>query len=92
VTLIEISEAMDLIHDAADPEANIIFGAVIDEGLCGAMKITVIATNLAAASGKSEPGDSSFLVPQTGNSKSNSNNRDAPPDFNTPAFLRKSAN
>jgi len=92
VTLIEISEAMDLIHDAADPEANIIFGAVIDEGLSGAMKITVIATNLAAASSKSEPGDSSFLVAQAGSSKSNSNNPDAPPDFNTPAFLRKSAN
>lgn len=44
VTLFEISEAMSIIHDAADPDANIIFGAAIDDRLRGEMKITVIAT------------------------------------------------
>ncbi|MDZ4247800.1 MAG: cell division protein FtsZ, partial [Patescibacteria group bacterium] len=33
-----------VITDAADPDANIIFGAVIDEELAGEIKITVIAT------------------------------------------------
>jgi len=40
----EVSEASNIIHDAADPEANIIFGAVLDETMKGEIKITVIAT------------------------------------------------
>jgi cell division protein FtsZ len=40
----EVSEASSIIHDAADGEANIIFGAVLDESMKGAVKITVIAT------------------------------------------------
>jgi cell division protein FtsZ len=40
----EVSEASELIHDAADPEANIIFGAVLDENMKDEVKITVIAT------------------------------------------------
>jgi cell division protein FtsZ len=44
LTLNEIHEAADLINQAADPEANIIFGAVINPELEGEVKITVIAT------------------------------------------------
>lgn len=44
LSLIEISEASSIIHDAAHEEANIIFGAVIDPRLEGRVKITVIAT------------------------------------------------
>ncbi len=44
LTLFEVDEAMRVIHDAADPEANIIFGSVPDEGMQNEMKITVIAT------------------------------------------------
>ena len=44
ITLAEISEAANLIHDKADPEAMIIFGSVIDSTLQGAVQITVIAT------------------------------------------------
>ena len=40
----EVSEASDIIHDAAHPEANIIFGAVLDESMKDEVKITVIAT------------------------------------------------
>src|SRR5205814_6195337 len=40
----EVSEASNIIHDAADGEANIIFGAVLDESMKGEVKITVIAT------------------------------------------------
>ena len=40
----EVSEASSIIHDAADPEANIIFGAVLDETMKSEVKITVIAT------------------------------------------------
>lgn len=44
LTMHEIDEAAKVITDAADPDANIIFGAVIDEELAGEIKITVIAT------------------------------------------------
>jgi cell division protein FtsZ len=40
----EVSEASSIIHESADPEANIIFGAVLDENMKGEVKITVIAT------------------------------------------------
>jgi cell division protein FtsZ len=40
----EVNTAAELIQAAADPEANIIFGAVIDENLKDEIIITVIAT------------------------------------------------
>lgn len=40
----EIDEAARVITDAADPDADIKFGTVIDEGMQGEVKITVIAT------------------------------------------------
>ncbi|MDO4867439.1 MAG: cell division protein FtsZ [Clostridia bacterium] len=43
-SIIDINEAAQLITAAADPEANIIFGAGIDESLDDEVKITVIAT------------------------------------------------
>jgi cell division protein FtsZ len=44
LTLFEFDEAMRVIHDAADPDANIITGMVTDERMQNEMKITVIAT------------------------------------------------
>jgi cell division protein FtsZ len=40
----EIDEAAKAITEAADTDANIIFGAIIDEAMQGEVKITVIAT------------------------------------------------
>jgi cell division protein FtsZ len=40
----EVSEAASVIHKAADEEANIIFGAVLDDKMTDEIKITVIAT------------------------------------------------
>jgi cell division protein FtsZ len=42
--LFEVNEAAEIITQAADPDANIIFGAVIDETLQDEVRITVIAT------------------------------------------------
>jgi cell division protein FtsZ len=42
--LLEINEAAEIVQDAADPDANIIFGAVIDENIKDELRITVIAT------------------------------------------------
>src|ERR687886_695300 len=41
--LFEINEAAQLVTDAAHPEANIIFGAVIDDALGDEVRVTVIA-------------------------------------------------
>lgn len=42
--LFEVNEAAEIIAQAADPEANIIFGAVIDESMQEEVRVTVIAT------------------------------------------------
>jgi cell division protein FtsZ len=42
--LFEVNEAAELVAQAADPDANIIFGAVIDDNLKDELIITVIAT------------------------------------------------
>jgi cell division protein FtsZ len=47
-SIIDINEAAQLITQAADPEANIIFGADIDESLDDEVRITVIATGFEA--------------------------------------------
>lgn len=44
ITLQEINEAICIAQDSADPEANIIFGSLVDEGANDEVKITVIAT------------------------------------------------
>jgi len=49
LTLHEVNEAATLIQEEADEEANIIFGAVIDEALGDEVRITVIATGFGEA-------------------------------------------
>ena len=44
LALSEISDAADVVAQAADPEASIIFGAVIDPNIENEVRITVIAT------------------------------------------------
>lgn len=44
ITLHEVSKASELIHSMVHPEANIIFGTVIDESMKEMVKVTVIAT------------------------------------------------
>ena len=44
LTLAEVNEACSLVHEAADSDANIIFGSVIDPNLKDEVRITVIAT------------------------------------------------
>lgn len=44
LSLFEVTEASQIISEAADEEANIIFGSVIDESLEDEVRVTVIAT------------------------------------------------
>ena len=50
MSLVEVNEASSIIHDEADTEANIIFGAVVDPRMQGRIKITVIATGFQRSS------------------------------------------
>jgi cell division protein FtsZ len=54
LSLFEVNEAAEIIRETAHPEANIIFGAVIDEALGDEVRITVVATGF----------DSSMTQPQ----------------------------
>ena len=94
LTLFEVNEAMSIIHDAADPDANIIFGAVLDERLADEMRITVIATGFEKASVSAEPArpfpGPPALPPEQQRSTvaGEGLRRD---DLNVPAFIRKKA-
>ena len=63
LTLAEVSEASEIVYNAAHEDANIIFGAVVDPSMEGQVKITVIATgfdhNRAAQRDKDTPTDMS---------------------------------
>jgi cell division protein FtsZ len=48
LTLHEVDQAISMAQSAADGEANIIFGSVVDERMSEEVKITVIATGFAA--------------------------------------------
>ncbi len=44
IGVLEVNEAAELIREIADPEANIIFGAALDDSLTDEIRVTVIAT------------------------------------------------
>lgn len=50
MTLSEVNTAAETIYEVVDPNANIIFGAVIDDKMQGEMRITVIATGFTGES------------------------------------------
>jgi cell division protein FtsZ len=75
--LLEVNEAAELISAAADPEANIIFGAVIDEKLQDEIRITVIATGFDQPREKSGEIEEFEIGPF------------AEEDLDIPAFLRR---
>ncbi|MDV5062489.1 cell division protein FtsZ [Veillonella sp. YH-vei2232] len=67
LSLFEINEAAEIISEAADPDANIIFGSVIDDNLGDKVQITVVATGF-GSSNKSVPefGKKTFSAPNNG--------------------------
>jgi cell division protein FtsZ len=62
LSLVEVSEASSIVQEAADEDANIIFGAVVDPALKGKVKITVIATGFGPQAA-SHPATSSAQTP-----------------------------
>ena len=60
--LAEVNEASTIIQSAAHEDANIIFGAVLDEKMKDAVKITVIATGFKELNRRREPPDSAVAL------------------------------
>jgi len=50
LSLYEVAEVAEIVNAAADPEANIIFGAVVDESLGDSLWVTVVAVGFDATS------------------------------------------
>ena len=57
LTLFEVNEAAEIIQQAADPDAEILFGCVHDERMAGIVKVTVIATGFDRAEDRGARGD-----------------------------------
>ena len=53
--MLEVSEAAEIVANAAAPDANIIFGTVIDESLGDQIRVTVIATGFAGGQKRKSP-------------------------------------
>ncbi|MFZ7134016.1 MAG: cell division protein FtsZ [Eubacteriales bacterium] len=77
LTLFEVDQAAEIAREAADPDANVIFGAAIDENMEDEIKITVIAT-----------GFNNKLMKQE-EIQTKKNNGSSIDQFDIPAFLRK---
>src|ERR1700722_1970999 len=56
--LFEVNEAAEIVQSAADSDSNIIFGAVIDDGMGDDVRVTVIATGFDRGRGTRGPGTS----------------------------------
>ncbi len=101
LTLYEVNEASSIIREAADEDANIIFGAVIDETMRDEMKITVIATGFDKESADAGANHSNAALPPTparytqrpGDdlTRPNVSNPARPDDLDVPTFIRKKA-
>ena len=89
----EVNTAAELVQRSVDPEANIIFGAVIDESLDEDIVITVIATGFEKQLGTTATSNISSIVDRAWGEKINSipapvDNTNSSNDLDIPSFLR----
>lgn len=91
--LFEVNEAADLIRQSVDPDANIIFGAGVDENLKDELKITVIATGFSDIKKKEEVNNLNNKYKATDSIKKNKDIKEekygSSDDLDIPTFLRK---
>lgn len=88
--LFEVNEAADLIRQSVDDDANIIFGAGIDENLKDEIKITVIATGFESNKGFQEVASSKDEhLHKNVDEKSKVISKEFDDDLDIPTFLRR---
>ncbi len=90
LSMFEVDEAAKIISAAADSDANIIFGAAIDDAMVDQVKITVIATGFSQEKVRSaasrEAVESLGEVSQIDETKESEEETD---EFDIPAFMRQ---
>jgi cell division protein FtsZ len=87
--LFELNEAAEIIGQAAHPDANIIFGAVIDDSLGDEVRITVIAAGFDRFEGEHRPVRPAALGLDDEDSLAGEEALDlGDDDFDVPEFLR----
>ncbi len=93
LSMFEVDEAAKVITEAADPEANIIFGAVINDSYTGEIKITVVATGFDYHSqeGNGIRAKAATLTPKDGDEKSMPI-KQTDNELDIPAFIRQKMN
>ncbi len=98
LTLYEVNTASTIIRESADEDANIIFGAVIDENMRDEMKITVIATGfgeesvaVASAAAMSSMTASPRFVQRSTDELQRPMMQPRADDLDVPTFIRKKA-
>nr|CAB76386.1 plastid division protein FtsZ 2-2 precursor [Physcomitrium patens]CAB76387.1 plastid division protein FtsZ 2-2 precursor [Physcomitrium patens] len=92
MTLFEVNAAAEVIYDLVDPNANLIFGAVVDEALHDQISITLIATGFSSQDdpdARSMQYASRVLEGQAGRSSMASSRGGNSSTINIPNFLRK---
>lgn len=90
LSMSEVNEASKIISSAADPDANIIFGATIDENLHDQIRITVIATGFDESRKRLQDLVEKQEETSESASMSSSNGEDEEESvFDIPAFLRQ---
>jgi len=89
IGLFEVNEAAEVVTSAADQNANVIFGAVIDEGRSDEVRVTVIATGFGEKRRRRPArllGETPGPAPIGG--RSLSDNEPSPDLLDVPSFLR----
>jgi cell division protein FtsZ len=92
--LFEVNEAAEIIAQAAHPDANIIFGAVVDDALGDEVRITVIAAGFDRFEGEKRPETTLGLLDEERALAGESGDRidedldGGDDDFDVPEFLR----
>lgn len=89
LSMYEIDEAAKIITEAADKDANIIFGAVIDEAMQSEVKITVIATGFDSAKAKKKRIEEEDAEEDDKEEKTEKKSRRDNDELDVPAFIRR---
>ena len=82
LTLFEVNEAAEVVKEAVDPEANIIFGVAHDLNMDEEVRITLVATGFSSRTGLDESGEEDELTQMLKSLKSEE-------EMDVPAFLRR---
>ena len=87
--LFEVNEAAEVIHGVAHPDANIIFGAVIDDEMGDEVRVTVIAAGFDRWEGGSQPGQKPAESRDVfSGSDEGDDDLEGDDDFDVPSFLK----